>query len=389
LNNVQLSENMTMLLRKLKKTNLKEIKKKNEKIKKANKIQSLEVTEAQNFELDAKDKLSIVFGANNALGIMLVDKLLERGRRVRVVVRNRYRAEVRFQEKLVEVHKINFRNIKQVLETIEKDSIIYNCVKVPPYKWFKNYPLVIYNIIYAAKKYKAKIVHVDNLTVYGLMKTKKLTERDPLIPKSDEGLIRKNLAEQIIIGHQRGDYEATIVRFPDFYGPYIVNEFSRNIFLRPLKNKPAKWFVDLEKKHSFIYVKDAAKALLAIGENPNSYGEIWHVAGEKPLTGKEFIKLVYKNLDEEPKMQIRRKFSIKFESIFDAEISRINDTLEQWEAPLIIDGRKFKEYFPEVKITPHKEAIAETLKWFEKRLMRKEITSRSWPMYALYQPYRW
>lgn len=48
-------------------------------------------------------------------------------------------------------------------------------------------------------------------------------------------------------------------------------------------------------------------------------------------------------------MQIRRKFSIKFESIFDAEISRINDTLEQWEAPLIIDGRKFKEYFPEVK----------------------------------------
>ena len=363
--------------------------KRNKKDKSGTSKLALDLKEAKEIIAKNENKLAIVFGANSALGIALVNRLLEKGRRVRIVVRNRFNAELFYQDKLVEVHKINYKNVIQVIKSVERNSIIYNCVEVPFFKWFKNYPVIIYNLIHAAKKKQAKLVHVDNLTVYGKMKTKSITERDPLLPDSDEGSMRKKISEQITIGHQRGEYNAVIIRIPDLYGPYIYNEFSRNVFENPLRKQKAKWFITLDKKHSLIYIKDAVEALIRIAEDSSSYGEIWNIPGSKPITGKEFIELVSKELDEKLKIGVKNRWAIKFESIFDAEMSKIEDNLEQWEYPLIIDGSKFRNTYPEFKFTTHKTAISETLEWHNIRIQRQSRKLRSWPLLGLYQPYRW
>ena len=370
----------------------KEKTKEKERIRKEDSIEqriTSDLKKAKEVILENKDKLSIVFGANSPLGLFLVDELLEKGRRVRVIVRNKYRTERYYKDKLVEIHKINYKNVAQVINSVEEDSIIYNCVKVPYFKWFNNYPLVIYNLIHASKKKQAKLVHVDNLSVYGRMKTGALNEKDPLIPESDEGITRKKIAEQIIIGIQREDFESVIIRFPDIYGPYVLNQFAKNVFVRPMNNKEAKWFVDLDKKHSLIYIKDAARALIRIAEDPSAYGQIWHITGEQPITGKEFLKLVFEELGEEERISKKSKYTIKFESIFDAEMSRISDILEQWEYPFIVDGSKFQETYPEMEFTSHKEAIKKTLEWQKERLKRKRARERAWPLFRIYNPYRW
>jgi nucleoside-diphosphate-sugar epimerase len=378
---------ISKIRRKRKTTNNNEEEKQEEKEKELRTASDLD--KAKKYIISSKDNLAVVFGANSALGRTVVEELLNEGRRVRVVLRNKFKTEKDYQDKLVEIHKINYKNVIQVINSVEKGSIIYNCVKVPHFRWFRNYPLIAYNLIHATKKKQAKLVHIDNCTVYGRMKTKKITERDPLIPESDEGSMRKKVAEQIIIGHQREDYETVIVRFPDMYGPYITDIFAKNVFERPKRNQAAKWFVSLDKKHSLIYIKDAAKALIRIAEDPTAYGEVWHVTGKKPITGEDFLKLVFKELGKEQKISKRSKLAINFEKIFDEEMSRISDVLEQWEYSFIIDGSKFNKTYPEFEFTPHSKAIKETLDWQTEYLKRKRRRRRAWPLLSFYHPYRW
>ncbi len=363
------------------KDNSKEEKQKTQKI-------SSDLSKEKKFIESSDDRLSVVFGANSALGRTVVDELKNEDRKVRVILRNKFNTESYYKSKFVEIHKINYRNVIQVINSVEKGSIIYNCIEIPHFRWFRTYPLIIYNIIHAAKKRQAKLVQVDNSTVYGRMRSKKITERDPLIPESKEGSMRKNIAEQILIGHQRQDYKAVIVRFPDMFGPYIINKFAENVFVRPQRNQTAKWFVSLDKKHSFTYIRDAAKALIRIAEDSSAYGDTWLVAGSKPITGREFLKIIFKELGEEQKIKESSKLAIKFESIFDAEMNRISDILEQWEYPFIIDATKFQTTYPEINFTPHKKAIAETLKWQAERLQRKRARRRAWPMVGFLSPFR-
>ena len=358
------------------------------KRKKEKKKTTQKMREKDNYKTLPTDKLSIVIGANSPLGVHLVNELLERGKKIRILVSNEKKARKFFLDNEIEIFKVNFRNIIEVINSLEKEAIVYQCVKVPFYRWFRDYPVIHYNIIHAVKKHEARFVYVDNLSVYGRMKGTKITEKDPLIPDSEEGLVRKQLAEQVIIGDQRKEFKAVIVRFPDFYGPYVVNDFSKKVFERPLRYQSAKWYVDIDQPHSFIYIKDAAKALINIGEYIEAYGQIWHVSGPGAITGSQLIRMVYVELNKEPNIKIQSRFWIKILSFFDASLGRIKDRMEEWEYPFVIDGSKYYETFENEKPTTHRKAISETLEWFKDRLEKKK-SDRKYLAFRYYHPLRW
>jgi nucleoside-diphosphate-sugar epimerase len=333
------------------------------------------------------ENVSIVVGANSPLGIHVVNELLERGKKVRILVSNEKKARKFFFDKEIEIFQVNLRNIIAVINSIDKKAIVYHCVKTPVHRWFKDHPIIHYNIVHAVKKHEAKLVYVDNLSVYGKMKGTKITEKDPLIPDSEEGLLRKQLAEQVIIGDQRKEFKAVIVRFPDFYGPYVVNDFSKKVFEKPLKNQPAKWYIDTNQPHSFIYIKDAAKALVNIGEYPEAYGQIWHISGPEAITGSQLLRMIFVELNKEPVIKIQTKFWIKVLSFFDSGLGRIKDRILEWEYPFVIDGSKYYETFEDEKPTTHRKAISETLEWFKERLEKKQ-RDKKYYAFRYYHPIR-
>ena len=337
------------------------------------------------------DIIHIIIGANSPLGVTVVKELLKRGRRVRILVSNEKRARKFFLDKEVEIFEINLKNVIAVINSIEQGAIVYDCVKTPFHRWFRDFPIIHYNILNAVKKHEAKLVYVDNLSVFGKMKGSKISERDPLIPASDEGILRKKLLEQVIIGDQRGDFKAAIARFPDIFGPYVVNDFSEKVFERPLKNQSAKWYIDNNQPHSLIYIKDAANALVNIAEHEEAYGQVWHVAGPKAIKGTQFLKMIFIELNNEPDIKILSKFWIKIMSFFNADLGRIHDLSEQWEYPFVIDGSKYFETFKEEKPTPHRVAIKETLEWFRERI-KEQKTRKNYLKYLSLRyshPVRW
>jgi len=120
-----------------------------------------------------------------------------------------------------------------------------------------------------------------------------MTEESPNNPPSKKGAVRKKIAQMVMEEVKAGKLMALIARSADFYGPGNEKSFVNEMFIEIfLKRKAANWFIDPDKKHSFTYTPDAARATALLGNTDDAYNTIWHLPTDKnTLTGREFIEL--------------------------------------------------------------------------------------------------
>lgn len=313
------------------------------------------------------DEISVVLGATGGLGSAVVIELAKKGRRVVAVTRNYQKAKKIFDGFDVEIRTADMMDKEQTLEAVKGAEVVYHCVNVPYTKWLKEFPIINNNILSAVKTTEANLVYADNLYMYGKMQGDKISEAHPLSAKGKKGELRKRLAEQILNAHNKGEIKAVIARFGDFYGPNVVNGFTKPLLENPVKDKPATWLLDLDKKHSMMYIRDAAEGIVTVANNPNSYGQIWHIEGAEPVTGREFISMIFQELNQEPEMKVLSENSIKFLGLFVPIVKELKELAYEWKYPFIIDGTKYASTFNTTEHTAHRVAIKETLDWFSER----------------------
>ena len=308
--------------------------------------------------------LNVVLGATGALGSAVVYELVRRNKPVVAISRDSEKAEKLFGELDVIIRKADVKNQDEVLQAVKGAKIIYHCIGIPYGKWLKDFPVILDNIIYVARNEGAQLVYADNLYMYGKMEGDKLAENHPLAATSKKGKLRIRLASQLLDTHNQGDIQVVIARFGDFFGPNVVNGFTKPLFENPLNGKPAAWIADLDQKHSLIYIEDAAKGLIQLAEDNQSYGQIWHIEGDAAITGSEFISMIYQELNQDYSAKSLDEKTVKFLSLFVPIVKELRELLDQWKYPFIIDGSKYNSKYPDYEVTPNRKAISETLKWF-------------------------
>ena len=75
---------------------------------------------------------------------------------------------------------------------------------------------------------------------------------------------------------------ALIARSADFYGPGNEKSFVTEMVYKNIKTgKAANWFINADKKHSFTYTPDAAKATALLGNTKDAYNQIWHLPTDR------------------------------------------------------------------------------------------------------------
>ena len=311
---------------------------------------------------------AVVLGATGGLGSAVVFELVKRERSVIAVTRNVQKARKMFQNFDVEIRQADFMDQDQTLTAVEGADVIYHCANVLYTKWLKEFPIINDNILSAVKEVGANLVFADNLYMYGEMQGDKMSEEHPLNAKGKKGKLRIRLAKQILDAHSKGDINAVIVRFGDFYGPNVVNGFTKPLLENPVKGKASTWIVDLDKKHSLMYIGDAAKGMVTTSENPNSYGQIFHVEGAEPVTGREFLTMIFQEMNQEPNMKVLSENTIKILATFIPIVKELKELTYEWKYPFIIDGTKYASTFNTTEHTAHTVAIKETLDWFNKHL---------------------
>jgi nucleoside-diphosphate-sugar epimerase len=285
-----------------------------------------------------------ILGANGTIGKLLAKELLNYTQDIRLVSRN--------PEKVNESDELfpaDLTDANMVDKAIEGSDIVYLVVGFD-YNlktWQNNWPKLMKATIESCIRHQAKLVFFDNVYMYDKSAIPNMTEDSPINPSSKKGLVRKEIADMILKAVAEKKISALIARAPDFYGPGNQNSYLIQVVYNNLiKGKNANWFINANKKHSFIYTPDAAKACALLGNTPDSYNQVWHLpTDDHTLSGQEWLDLFNKEMKTDKKLSILPMFLIRILGIFMPFMREMPEMMYQYDQDYFFDSTKFQKRF--------------------------------------------
>jgi nucleoside-diphosphate-sugar epimerase len=228
--------------------------------------------------------------------------------------------------------------------------------------WQEKWPQLMKATIAACIKHNARLVFFDNVYSYDINAIPHMTEQSPYNPPSKKGVVRKQIAEMIMDEVKGGRLMALIARSADFYGPDNDKSFvNEMVYKNFLKGTRANWFVDADKKHSFTFTPDAAKATALLGNTDDAYNTVWHLPTDKnALTGREFISLFSREMNVPNKVFVMPVWVIKIVGLFVPVLKEMREMMYQYDRDYFFDSSKFEKRF-KISPTTYSEGVRQTV----------------------------
>lgn len=297
--------------------------------------------------------LHVVLGATGAIGKAVVAELTSRGHEVRAVSRHgSFPADVTTTEGAV--------------AACAGASVVYQCAQPPYARWAAEFPAFTRTVLAGAEAAGAKIVMADNLYPYGPVDGP-MTEDMPHVATNPKGRARAEVDALLLAAHRGGRVRATMGRASDYYGPGGLNTvFGPTIFAAALAGKTARWVGDLDKPHTVAYLPDVAAGLVTLGERDEADGRAWHLPAVAPVTGREFLELVWAAVGGKPRIAGLGRGMQRMIGLFNPVVKELGETWYQRDRAFVADDSAFRKAFGPVRVTAHADGVAATLEWFRK-----------------------
>jgi nucleoside-diphosphate-sugar epimerase len=310
--------------------------------------------------MGTNNELNVVLGASGGIGNAVAQELVAQGKRVRAVNRSG-KADLPSSVEIVRGDALDAESVRAVCADA---SVIYNCVNVPYPEWEAKFPPMMKNITQAASAAKAKLIFADNLYMYGPTNGP-MAEDSPYNAHGHKGQLRARMANELMDAHRAGKVRVAIGRAADYYGQGVINAIAgKDLFTAVLAGKKAMWAGSLDQPHTMTFTQDFAKGLIILGERDEALGQVWHIPGMGPITGREFLQIAFEAAGTKPQMGAYSRLMIRFAGLFSPMIREVDEVLYEFENPYIVSGDKFAKAFGTIG-TPHKQAIKETVAWFK------------------------
>ncbi len=183
-----------------------------------------------------------------------------------------------------------------------------------------------------------------------------MSEETPLEPIGKFGQRVVEAAESVMAGHRRGDFKATLLRYPRVYGPRQPGAAEWSIVRRLLDGRrrilvPDGGFL----AQSVLYVENAARIVFAMIENlDQSAGQAFNCADVEPITHRKWVK------------SIADVMGIEVE-LMSAPMAQAQPSWPYARFPLtaghhILDTTKLSRLA--VEFTPYDEGMRRTIEWY-------------------------
>ena len=305
----------------------------------------------------------VVLGAAGGTGSAVVHELAARGSSVRAVTRG----GMADAPEGVEQVAADVGTTEGARRACEGAAVVYHCAQPGYTQWPELFPPMTQAVIDGAAAAGAKLVFADNLYAYG-PPDGPMTEETPQRARGKKGGTRIEMAAAVLGAHADGRLRCTIGRSSDYYGPRgTTSNVGENIMKPVVRGKRARWLGSLDQPHTLNYLEDMARALVTIGERDAADGQVWHLPAAEPLTGRQFLALLFEAAGHPPKVGVASRPLIRIAGLFNPLIRELNETLYQFERPFVSDSSKFQGAFGPFEPTPHPEAVRRTVDWFQPR----------------------
>jgi len=303
--------------------------------------------------------MQVILGAGGAIGNDLAIELKKYTGEIRLASRNPKKVNANDELLICDLTKPN-----EVNEAVKGCQVAYLTVglQYTVKAWQEQWPQIMKNVIDACKKHKVKLVFFDNIYMYHPDKLNPMTEETEVMPSSKKGQVRARIAQMVLDEINSGKLQALIARAADFYGPAIKNSALNEAIYKNLKaGKKANWFCSGNHLHNFTFTPDAAKGTALLGNTESAYNQVWHLPTVAPITGKQWIEKIAKELGVEPKIQVAPKFIVQVLGLFNPLMKEFVEMLYQFDRDYNFDSSKFETVF-KIKPTPIDEGIRQIVK---------------------------
>jgi nucleoside-diphosphate-sugar epimerase len=264
----------------------------------------------------------------------------------------------------VETKNVDATDAAQLGAIADEASVIYHCANAPYHQWTTKLPAIWDGILVAAKESGARLVIASNLYAYGVPSAP-LTGHEPFSPCSRKGQVRATLEQEALAAHTRGEVPVAIIRGSDFYGPGVHESvMGDRFFTALLRGKSPVMFGSATAPHSYTYVSDFARTMIAVGldDNDSSYGRSWIVPTAQPVTHAE-IESTLRSIGYACSIKSMGKAMVRIGGIFVPAAREMVEMMYEFDRPFTVDSIETEKHF-DIVPTPLLDGLEQTAKAF-------------------------
>jgi nucleoside-diphosphate-sugar epimerase len=224
-------------------------------------------------------------------------------------------------------------------------ATLINCA-MPPYdRWPAEFPPLAAALLAAAEHAGAGYVMLGNIYGYGPVDGP-VTEQQPLAPNTEKGRVRARMWNDVLAAHNAGRVRVAEVRAIDYLGAGANSLYNLMVTTRILAGEPASYPADLDVAHSWSYIGDVARTLVAVTRSDQAWGRAWHVPSVSSASARELTELLA-DVTGAPAPKLLRMSAVELHEIGLAYpvMAEVSEMLYLYERPAIIDSALTEQAF--------------------------------------------
>ena len=110
-----------------------------------------------------------------------------------------------------------------------------------------------------------------------------------------------------------------------------------------------------------------------LGEREEAVREVWRIPTPEPTTGWQFVRAVFEEVGNPPKIGAVSSTLVKTLGLFWPLTREGAETVYQFEKPFVGDGGKYRRAFGGYEATPYREGIRQTIDWYRQGSVKAKL----------------
>lgn len=295
-------------------------------------------------------------------GIATADRLRARGTPVRVVQRKRP-ANLPAGVEFMACDALDAGQVLAAMTGAEQ-AVITIGFEYSGKVWKRAWPKAMTNFLAAAEKTNARIVHVDNMYMYGPQDAP-LHEDMPLTAYGLKPSARSEATRLWQEAARRGRVKWASLRAPDFYGPGVtLSHLGETGLVAIAQGKSASLLMEADQPHAFAYVPDIGRAAVTLLDADDSaFNQVWHVPCAPTRTPRQLLQMGADAIGVKLKLMAMPSWMLPVLGAVSPMLREYAEMRFTWNRPYHVDASKFGRRFWS-DATPFETGIPATMRAF-------------------------
>ena len=304
----------------------------------------------------------VVIGAG-PVGTTIAEQLATSGHEVTVLTRSGSGPD----HPLVRRRRLDVLDEAALAAATTDAHALFHCAHGSAYSekvWRAELPAMEQSVLAAAHRVGAVAVFPESL--YSYVRTDApMTETDPRDRADGKGAVRRDL-----LAARAAAPAATVsVVASDFVGPHVTSggHMGERVFHAVGSGKRLRVLGSLDQPHSWTYVPDLARAMVAAADRTDLHGQVLHAPTNPPLTQREVVSAIAAETGHDvPPLGVFPRWATTLVGLVHTETRELAQMDYQFTRPFVMDSRHSEELLGQ-RPTPVPTVVGETAAWWHER----------------------